>query len=144
PNSKQATPQPTVPPLRPTRGRTTEGSGKGLPGVAAPLTAAPTLMQAMQLTDDAGFYQFSGLTLGGNYIVTPSHSAYSFEPASARFENLSADKDADFKAVACSYSIAPNSRSFEAGGGAGANALLVATPRAGAAPTTPRSFSRPC
>ncbi|HEX8098143.1 MAG TPA: SBBP repeat-containing protein, partial [Pyrinomonadaceae bacterium] len=45
-----------------------------------------------------GAFAFGNLTPGGNYTVTPSSTNLSFTPASQTFNNLSADRRADFSA----------------------------------------------
>ncbi|HKC87064.1 MAG TPA: FG-GAP-like repeat-containing protein, partial [Blastocatellia bacterium] len=106
-------------------GRVTVANGQGLAGVTVALGGGQT---ATRQTDNNGFYQFPDLTIGGAYTVTPSRDNYSFEPDSRSFANLSADQTADFAASVCSYSIAPITQSFDAGGGSGA-INVTATPR---------------
>ncbi len=125
PNNNQATAQIRVSALPSIAGRITDAGGKGVPGVVVRLTASNNQPPLSQQTDAGGFYQFSELAAGGNYVITPAHNAFSFEPASASFENLTADRDADFKVTTCTYAIAPVSQSFEAGGGAGSIAVTA-------------------
>jgi len=48
-------------------------------------------------TDSVGNYQFSGLTAGGNYTVTPSVPNYVFVPASRNFNNLLSNQTGNFE-----------------------------------------------
>src|SRR6185369_5775146 len=41
-------------------------------------------------TDGSGNFFFSGLTAGGNYVVTPAKADFKFAPANASVNNLSA------------------------------------------------------
>ncbi|MDQ4123356.1 MAG: carboxypeptidase regulatory-like domain-containing protein [Acidobacteriota bacterium] len=50
-------------------------------------------------TDANGFYQFTNLTEGGNYTVTPSRPHYIITPQSQTFNGLTGDVSADFTAV---------------------------------------------
>ncbi|MFN0107511.1 MAG: SBBP repeat-containing protein [Blastocatellia bacterium] len=125
PNNNQATARTTVSNLPSIAGRVTTTNGQGLAGVTVTLSVGQS---STRQTDSNGFYQFTDLTIGGAYTVTPSRDNYSFEPASRSFEDLNADRTADFAASGCSYSIAPVTQSFEASGGSGM-LNVTATPR---------------
>jgi len=106
----------TVSALPSINGRATDASGNGVSGVLLTLSGAQS---ATRLTDSTGLYQFAELPIGGNYTITPSNSALSFEPASRSFDSLSADQTANFLASPCTYSLSPVSQSFSAAGGTG-------------------------
>jgi len=52
---------------------------------------------ATTTTDAVGNYQFSGLTIGGNYTVTPSVPNYLFTPASRTFNALNSNQTGNFE-----------------------------------------------
>lgn len=73
--------------------------GAGLPGVTVSVGSRSAL------TDGAGHYALTGLTMG-TYVVTPQASGYAFTPASATLE-VSADRtNVDFTAVAAGFRVA--------------------------------------
>jgi protocatechuate 3,4-dioxygenase beta subunit len=106
-------------------GRVTE-KGAGLPGVTVALDGTHPVLgpqKAQGVTAADGSYGFD-LAAGGNYTVTPSLKDYTFDRASASFNNLSADQSADF---AASHPVifefgAP---SYTAGEGAGSLGVTV-------------------
>ena len=69
----------------------------GLPGVTMTLSG---LSSSATSTDGSGNYSFPNLAAGGNYAVTPTLTGYSFTPASATFNNLSANQTQNFTACA--------------------------------------------
>jgi Tol biopolymer transport system component len=54
---------------------------------------------ATATTDAAGNYQFSGLTPGGNYSISPSFLNHYFTPPNRSFSNLNGNQIADFTAT---------------------------------------------
>lgn len=97
-------------------GHVRDTDGNGVTGVLMTLSGGQS---ATQQTDANGFYQFAELPSGGNYTVTPSKTAFSFEPPAHTFNNLSADQTANFVASSCAYTLSPASQSFAAAGGSG-------------------------
>ncbi|HEX8650066.1 MAG TPA: carboxypeptidase regulatory-like domain-containing protein [Pyrinomonadaceae bacterium] len=98
-----ATPTPTPTPTATytISGRVMVGTS-GLDGVTMKLTGSRTLTQT---TASGGNYSFAGLPTG-NYTVTPVRAGYTFNPAQASFNNLSANQTAaNFTATANSYTI---------------------------------------
>jgi hypothetical protein len=71
------------------------GSSSGVSGVAVTLSGTQNSATA---TDANGSYSFSGLPAGGNYMVTPSLSGYTFTPPSQTFNNLANDQTSNFTA----------------------------------------------
>ena len=70
------------------RGRVTSGASAGVANVSVKLTGAQTITK---LTNAQGYYSFTGLTPGGDYIVTPTKTGLSFTPASRTYTNLNAN-----------------------------------------------------
>ncbi len=60
---------------------------------------------ATTTTNATGDYSFANLAAGGNYVVTPSQTGYSFTPANQTFNNLSANQTANFTSTALVYTI---------------------------------------
>ncbi len=74
-------------------GTITEG-GSPLPGATVTLSGD---VSSSTTTDASGDYSFTGLPAGGNYLVTPSLTNYTFNPTSRPYNNLTANvTDADF------------------------------------------------
>lgn len=75
-------------------GRVTDNNGAALSGVTLTLSGA----QSATTTSNAnGTYAFSNLTVGGNYVITPSFSSGTFTPSSRTFNNLSLNTGGDFR-----------------------------------------------
>jgi uncharacterized repeat protein (TIGR01451 family) len=91
-------------------------TGASVSGVLMTLSGSQS---ATTTTDSNGFYQFAELTAGGNFTVTPSKTNLSFSPPARTFNPLNSDQTGDFAASACTFSLAPTSQSFGAGGGSG-------------------------
>ncbi|MDI6640704.1 MAG: carboxypeptidase regulatory-like domain-containing protein [Elusimicrobiota bacterium] len=68
------------------KGYVKDPQGKGLGSVTLALSGDGS---ETCITNSQGYYEFIGLTAGGNYTVTPSsHSYYSFNPSSRTYSNL--------------------------------------------------------
>ncbi|MDQ4120238.1 MAG: hypothetical protein M3209_02075 [Acidobacteriota bacterium] len=80
-------------------------NGNALPGVTVSLSGSATNSKT---TDSAGNFSFADLPAGGNFTVFPMLANHAFTPSSQTFNNLTANKTANFTAVQCSYSINPN------------------------------------
>ncbi len=65
----------------------------GFAGVTVKLSGAKT--ETIQ-TDGGGNYEFTGLTPGSSYTVTPERPSVEFNPANLSFQNLTTDQVADF------------------------------------------------
>ena len=77
-------------------GRITDQSGNGLSGASV---AASGTTSKSTLTDSNGNYALNGLTLDGNYTITPSKQNYSFSPISQNINNLGTDETISFTAT---------------------------------------------
>ena len=113
-------------------GRITLANGTPVSDVPVNLTGA---LSANQRTNAQGRFQFANLLLTGNYTLTPTSSAYSFEPAVRDFNLVTSDQTGDFVATPCTYSLSATSQSFDATGGNGLF-KLTAPPRCPWAITT--------
>jgi len=60
---------------------------------------------ATAVSDGNGNFSFAGLTVGGNYVVTPSRTNYTFSPTLRTFTNLSTPQTADFVGTLADYAI---------------------------------------
>ena len=74
-------------------GRITRLDGTGVAGVTLQLAQTPTITMT---TDANGNYSFVGLAAGQNYTVVPSLNTFVFNPINTTFDDLSADRAADF------------------------------------------------
>lgn len=117
-------------------GRITLANGNPLPNVTISLTGA---LSANQQTNAQGRFQFSNLLPSGNYTITPTSSAYSFEPAVRDFNLVTADQAGNFVATLCTYSLFATNQSFEANGGNG-SFNVTAQPRCGWTASTDASW----
>jgi uncharacterized protein (TIGR03437 family) len=97
-------------------GRVTIDGGAGVSGVTVAVDGSG---RPPAVTAGDGYYQVSELTRGESYIVTPSRQGYVFHPKSREIKKLQSDRQADFGAVACSFSLSTTSLSFPATGGIG-------------------------
>ncbi|HEX8130160.1 MAG TPA: carboxypeptidase regulatory-like domain-containing protein [Pyrinomonadaceae bacterium] len=70
-----------------------DGNNAPMPGATVTLSGSRSDTMVADLN---GVYYFEGLPAGGNYIVTPSRSFFSFNPASATFNNLGGNQTANF------------------------------------------------
>ncbi|HMX25587.1 MAG TPA: FG-GAP-like repeat-containing protein, partial [Blastocatellia bacterium] len=107
-------------------GLATQAGGAGVGGVMVGLSGAQTVAA---MTNAAGFYQFSELTAGGNYNVTPARQGFVFNPPSRSFTNVTQDQTANFTAVACLFAITPVNRAFSANGGTASVAISSPDPQ---------------
>ncbi len=83
-------------------GQVTDGGGTGMSGIKVTLSGSKN---ATAVTNLYGYYAFGGLTIGGNYTVTPPAS-YTWTPAGRTYTNLTADEiDVDFNTT--SFNSAP-------------------------------------
>jgi hypothetical protein len=83
-------------------GRVLKAGGAGLQGVTVTLSGSQS---ATALTDANGFYTFAGVAGGGNYTVTPSKLNYTFSPAGTAFNDLGADRTANFTGTPVPFTI---------------------------------------
>jgi len=83
-------------------GRVVDVLGNGVPNIFVGLTGPGTFGA---FTDGGGFYSFANLTAGGNYVVTPASSAYSFSPANFTFNNLNVNRIGNFVATQTAVNI---------------------------------------
>ncbi len=94
----------------------------GLPGVTMTLSG---LSSSATSTDGSGNYSFPNLAAGGNYAVTPTLTGYSFTPASATFNNLSANQTQNFTACATNPVVTSTA---DSGAGSLRDAIATACP----------------
>src|SRR5262245_35900398 len=97
-------------------GRVTTEGGAGVSGVSVAVDGSG---RPSAVTAGDGYYQVSELTKGASYTVTPSRQGYVFHPPSREINKLQSDRQADFGAVACAFSLSTTSLSFPATGGIG-------------------------
>jgi Tol biopolymer transport system component len=100
------TPTPTLTPTNIISGQVTNGTG-------TPITHATIVLSGTEsrntFTDEAGFYAFSYLPHGENYVVTPAKPGYTFQPTSRTFNNLNSDQTAaNFTGNVLTYKISGN------------------------------------
>ena len=72
-------------------GRIMRVNGSGIGGLTVQLGPATSVV-----TDANGYYSFTALAAGQNYVVVPSSTAFAFSPANKTFDDLSGDVTADF------------------------------------------------
>ena len=77
-------------------GRITTVAGAAVSGVAVQLSGS---LARSATTNTRGEYQFTGLTAGGDYIVTPVKAGVVFHPAKAVVNDFSSTFRADFESV---------------------------------------------
>ncbi|MGH9935214.1 MAG: FG-GAP-like repeat-containing protein, partial [Blastocatellia bacterium] len=97
-------------------GRVTTGGGAAVSGAIVTLSGAAN---ATTTTRGDGGFQFTNLTVGGAYTITPSLQGYVFTPASQSVGNLTSDRQVNFTGVACVFSVSPFKQSLPATGGTG-------------------------
>lgn len=94
-------------------GRVLTGDGKGVSGVTVSLSGG---QKPAIVTGNDGAYQFSELSEGATYTVTPVKPGLVFSPVSREFGNLNSDQRADFTAQ-CSLIAIPGSFFLPMAGG---------------------------
>ncbi len=107
-------------------GRVRSAAGEGLADVSIGLGGA---QRPAAITTAAGNYQFAELAAGADYTVTPQRQGYVFTPANRTVQRLTNDSRADFEAIACTFSIAPETRSVASVGGVENIAITSPDPR---------------
>lgn len=75
--------------------------GNPLPGVTVAISGSAT---ATATTDSAGEYSLE-LTIGGNYVLTPTSAHYTFDPGSSSINDLRTDVRKDFTGTIKKHSI---------------------------------------
>jgi hypothetical protein len=101
-------------------GRVTSG-GAGLSGVTVTLTGT---QGGSTTTDSGGYYSFPDLAAGGNYILTPWLTNYTFVPQSRTYTNLSGNQTgANFEGTIVTYTV--SGRITVAGSGASLAGVTV-------------------
>ncbi|HYP02428.1 MAG TPA: carboxypeptidase regulatory-like domain-containing protein, partial [Pyrinomonadaceae bacterium] len=83
-------------------GNIRDSNNQPLGGVTVTLSGG---QNAATTTDAAGNYSFANLPAGANYTVTPTRTGYTFAPPSATFNNLNANRTADFTGTLATYTI---------------------------------------
>jgi hypothetical protein len=79
---------------------------------------------AISTTDGNGNYIFQNLSEGGNYVVTPSRTSYSFSPANAVFDNLLTDQVANFTGTLVTFDVTGRVRDGSSAGVGGVTVTL--------------------
>ena len=74
-------------------GTITDEAGRPISGVVVQLSGSQT---RKTITDSSGVYRFSNVETTGFYVVTPSHSNYSFAPSNRSFSLLGNKTEAAF------------------------------------------------
>ncbi|HEX8285830.1 MAG TPA: carboxypeptidase regulatory-like domain-containing protein [Pyrinomonadaceae bacterium] len=111
-------------------GRVTKSGGVGLAGATVTLSGTQT---GTTTTDANGNYSLANLAAGGNYTVTPSKANYTFAPAPQTFNDLGANRTADFTATPQNLTVAGR---VTVSGGAGLSGVTVTLSGARNAATT--------
>jgi hypothetical protein len=84
-------------------GRISDAANAGLAGATVTLGGAKS---ATTTTDAQGNYSFAGLPATGNYTLTPTLANYTFTPPGTSFNNLGANRTANFTATRNRHRIA--------------------------------------
>jgi hypothetical protein len=102
-------------------GQVMDGSGGRLANVTVQLNCQQLNMLQSVQTDEKGFFQFSDLMPGYDYMVQASLSGYSLAPASQAINGLSSDQSVNFTATpdTCAYSLSVSGQHFSASAGSG-------------------------
>ena len=100
-------------------------NGAGLAGVTVTLTGSQS---GIRTTDNNGNYSFE-VAGGGNYVVTPSATAFTFGPPSQTLNNLAGPQTANFLATRQSF-VVTNTNNH--GAGSLRAAIIAANDRGGA------------
>jgi Carboxypeptidase regulatory-like domain/Calx-beta domain/SdrD B-like domain/WD40-like Beta Propeller Repeat len=108
------------------RGRVVDNKGNALGGVTMTLTGSPSGTR-LAVTDGSGNYNFSSLSEGLSYTLTPSRANHTFSPSSQRFDNLSAEQTSDFVGQAMAVQFSAPNYSF----GEGESKALITVTRTG-------------
>jgi hypothetical protein len=84
-------------------GRVVDALGNGIGNLFIGVTGGGTFGT---VTDAGGFYSFTSLAGGADYVVTPASGSNSFSPANFTFTNLSSNRIGNFVATQTQVSIA--------------------------------------
>ncbi len=106
-------------------GQVKDVSGTGIGGVTVTLSGTAS---GSTTTSGSGNYTFANLPVGGNYLVTPASSNYSFSPLNQTFNNLTAAGIANFVGT---QTIASVSGRVTDGNNVGLNAITLALTKDG-------------
>jgi hypothetical protein len=101
-----------LPPLR-IRGGVSDENWQPIAGATVTLVGT---VNATATTDEYGFYEFTDLPRGGNYLVAPAHELYTFTPSPREFQAMSADEFAPFQGALRRFTL--SGRAADAGTGA--------------------------
>ena len=83
----------------PLGGRITDAYGRALRGVRVRLSNADGTLDLTATTNIKGFYSFSGVLTGTDYIVSATRKGYRFTPDSRLVNHFNEDFGLDFRAV---------------------------------------------
>ena len=97
-------------------------SGAGVSGVTVTLSGS---QNGSTVTDASGNYSFSGLTIGGNYTVTPALAGYTITPPNQMFASIGANETANFTATAIANNVVISGQVNGLGGGLGGVTINV-------------------
>jgi hypothetical protein len=103
-------------------GRVLDGQ-TGLAGTTVALTSNQLVRTT--LTDTNGNYSFADVTARGSYAVNAAKSYYTFNPTGLSFNNLGADRKADFAALQDARLLVFSAPDYSASEGAGSFALNI-------------------
>ena len=96
--------------------------GNPLPGITVALDNLSGFTPPTTTTDANGHYSFTNVTAGINYLIRPTAANYLFDPQTAGFNQLDANKTADFVALSANHLLFNTRFVF---GGASNNCNLV-------------------
>jgi len=96
---------------------------------------------ATDVSDANGNFSFVGLTVGGNYVVTPARTNYAFSPTLRTFTNLTAAQTADFVGTLANYTISGRVSDASNAGVEGVVIALTGSQAGTATTVTDGSFS---
>lgn len=80
-------------------GRVTRSKGKGVVRVSITITNPNTNLSYQTWTEPKGYYRFSNIPTGGNYVITVSHRHFEFDPNSISLFISQDRNNVDFDSV---------------------------------------------
>ncbi|HXD32299.1 MAG TPA: carboxypeptidase regulatory-like domain-containing protein [Pyrinomonadaceae bacterium] len=73
--------------------------------ISAVIVSLTGTTSSTTVSDTNGSFSFAGLTMGGNYVVTPARTNYNFSPSLRTFVNLTSNQTANFTGTLVNYAI---------------------------------------
>lgn len=106
-------------------GRLTTSDGNAIDGVTMQLAQNPGITTT---TDESGRYSIPELLIGGNYTIVPVSDTFTFTPANIAFNNLVADREANFQGLPRGHSISGRLTRSDGSGIAGVTLQVAQQP----------------